>query len=773
MNSALLRRAPARAYSWLRAWLAFLFLTCAAAGAHAAGEFTIADIRLEGLQRISAGTVLTYLPLKPGDKFTAARSREALQALFKTGLFQDVRLARSGEILVIRVVERPAISKLTFEGNKNLETEDLKNNLKVLNFAEGRVYDRSLLDKVELELERQYFSQGRYAARIETTVTPLENNRVHIHFDISEGNVAKIRRINLVGNTAFDDDTLLDQFELSTTTMFSFFSGNDQYSRQKLQADLETLRNYYLDRGYINFDIDSTQVSITPDKRAIYITINLTEGKQFTVAGVELVGNLIVPEAELRKELTVKPGTLFSRKEVTASSEALSDRIGDEGYLFANINPVPEFEENSTRVTLAFYVDPGKRVYVRRINFAGNRRTRDEVLRREMRQMEAGWASTRSIKRSRTRLERLGYFEDINVETKPVPGVSDQVDLDYSVTERPSGSFLAGLGYSQTYGIMFNASISQDNFLGSGKRASIAFNNSQYNTVYSFGYHDPYYTLDGFSQGFKVYYKTTDAAEANLSRYVSDSYGLNLDFGLPTNETDSIHVGLEPEHLSLKTTASSPLEVHDYIFENGNSYNIFKLTGQWAHDTRNRALFPDRGVLQSVGAEVAVPGSDLTFYKMYYRHRWYYPLTKHYTLLLKGDIGYGEKLEDNDYPFFENYTAGGPRTVRGFEENTLGPEDSNGNPLGGNLRTVANLEVIFPPPFVTNSKSVRLSLFVDAGNVYGYDEDFDTAELRYSSGVGMVWYSPLGGLSFSLAKPLNSKDGDHTQFFQFTIGTRF
>jgi outer membrane protein insertion porin family len=741
--------------------------------AQAFNDFKIEDIRVEGLQRIAAGTVFNYLPLKVGDHFSTRASQQALQALFKTGFFNDVKLARRDNILIVQVVERPAIAKISFDGNKSIQTEQLNDALKAMGVAEGRVFDRSLLDKIKLELQRQYFSQGRYAAQLETTVTPLERNRVQIHFDIAEGEVAKIRRINIIGNQAFKNKTLLAQFELSATTVFSFFSSRDQYSRQKLAGDLESLRSYYLDRGFIHFNIESTQVAITPDRQNIYITINISEGKQYTVEKINITGNLIVPEAELRQVIQLKSGELFSGKDVSASNEALAERIGDDGYAFANVNAVPEIIPDSDKVIVNFFIDPGKRVYVRRIDFGGNTRTRDEVLRREMRQMEGGLASTRNIKRSRTRLERLGYFEEVNIETKPVPGVSDQVDIQYTIIERPSGNLMAGIGYGQTQGVMFNASISQDNFLGSGKKVALAFNNSQVNTIYSFAYTDPYFTIDGLSQGFELYYKTTDAEEANLSRYLMDSYGFNLNYGLPISEFNSIYMGFEPQHIELKTTEYSPREVHEFINQNGNSFNIFKITGSWAHDTRNRALFPNQGTLKSFNTEVALPGGDLSYYKLSYRHRWYLPLSRHYTLLLKGEVAYGEGYSDNDYPFFENYTAGGPRTVRGFKENTLGPEDSDGNPLGGNLKTVANIEMIFPPPFAETSKSVRLSTFLDIGNVYGVYDDFDAAQLRYAAGLGIVWYSPLGGLTFSLARPLNKKDGDDTQFFQFSIGSTF
>jgi len=574
--------------------------------------FQIEDIRLEGLERISAGTVFNYLPLKTGDQFDNKMSEQALKSLFKTGFFNDIRFGQDDNVLVIYFTERPAISEIVFEGNKEIEKDNLVKALKSIGFAEGRVFDRSILEKVELELQRQYFSLGRYAARIKSTVTDLSRNRVKIKIDISEGKAAAIKHIQMVGNEAFSDKELLDEFELSPTTFWSFFSSSDQYAKQKLAADLESLKSFYLDRGYLNFSIDSTQVSITPDKQDIYITVNLTEGKKYRITDIKLVGNLVVPEQELREKITIEKNSIFSRKQITASVEAVSERLGDDGYTFANVNPVPEpISPESTDVELTFFVDPGKRTYVRRINFAGNSKTRDEVLRREMRQMEGAWASTAKIKRSRERLDRLNFFEDVKVETTPVPDQPDQVDINYSVTERPSGNFMAGIGYSQTQGVLFNASVSQDNFLGSGNRVSVGFNTSKVQTLYSFSYYDPYFTIDGISQSFGMYYRKTDAEQANLSSYALDAFGGTLGYGIPISEHDSIRFGIEPEHLQVKSTTNSAKEIFDYIEKNGDTFSIFKLSSGWTHDTRNRILFPEGGVLQSLGGEIAFPlGGD-------------------------------------------------------------------------------------------------------------------------------------------------------------------
>ncbi|HEY9199677.1 MAG TPA: outer membrane protein assembly factor BamA [Gammaproteobacteria bacterium] len=733
--------------------------------------FTVTDIRVEGLQRIAPGTVFSYLPVKAGETFDEMRSAEAVRALFKSGFFKDVRIERDNGVLVVVVQERPAISSIELTGNEDIETEPLLESLKEIGFAEGRVFDRSLLDKVEQELERQYFSRGKYGVKITTTVTPLERNRVGITIAVSEGRAARIRQISIVGNNVFEDEDLLEGFQLSTPTLLSFYTGVDQYSKQKLSADLETLRSYYLDRGYINFNIDSTQVSITPDKQDIYVTINVTEGDQFKVKEVRLAGDLVVEPADLFPLVQLNPGDVFSRKRVTDTVTQVSEKLGDKGYAFANVNTIPEVDNETKQVVVTFFVDPGKRVYVRRVNMAGNARTRDEVLRRELRQMEGGWFSSSAVERSKVRLDRLGFFEEVNIETPTVPGTTDQVDVNYSVTERPSGNLMVGVGYAQSSGLLFNASVTQDNFLGSGKRVSVAFNNSDVNTIYSFNYLNPYYTIDGISRGFGLFFKETDAGEANVADYEVDTYGGNVSYGIPINEFDTVRANVEYENLDITATQFSSAEIRQFLADNGNQFDNVKLTGSWSHDTRNRAIFPDRGSLQRASAETTVPGLDLQYYKLGYEAQGYTPLTKNFTLLLNGEVGYGDGYGDFEaLPFFENYYAGGIRSVRGFEDNTLGPQDSLGDPLGGGFRVVGNAEILFPPPFFTKVNSFRMSTFMDIGNVFASYDDFDSGDLRYSVGVGATWLSPLGALSFSLAKPLNDEAGDETQVFQFTIG---
>ncbi|CAK0767097.1 Outer membrane protein assembly factor BamA [Gammaproteobacteria bacterium] len=763
-------------------WLLFLVATWAAIPALAGTDpFTIRDIRIEGLQRIAPGTVFNYLPLKVGDRLDNVGSSAAIRALFKTGFFQDVRLEREEDLLVVAVVERPAIASVEFSGNREIETDKLKGALKDTGLAEGRVFDRSMLSRIEQELQRQYFGRGKYGVKIQTTVTPLVRNRVGIIITINEGHAARIHRIALVGNQAFTDKVLRKQMELDTGGWWSWLTKDDQYSKAKLAADLETLRSWYMDRGYLNFTIDSTQVSLTPDKKDVYITLNLTEGEVYTFKDIKLSGNLVVPEEKLRELLKLEPGEVFSRRKVTDAATAISDRLGEEGYAFANVNPVPELDKNTRKVSLTFFVDPGKRVYVRRINFSGNTKTSDIVLRREMRQMEAATVDTSKLKRSRTRLDRLGFFDEVNMQTPAVTGTPDVMDVNFNVTERPSGSVMAGIGYGQTQGVILSASVNQDNFLGTGNHVVAAFNNSQITRVYSISYTNPYWTKDGISRTIGVYDRSTDAAQANLAAYTADTYGTNISFGVPINEFDGIRLGVGYDNYKISETDNTPNIYRQYLSDNGNTFGDFKLTAAWAHDTRNRAIFPDRGVWQYASFETTVPGSSLDYYKLEYRHHWYRPLTDTFTLLLRGEIGYGSGWGKNQgsLPFFDRFYAGGATSVRGFRDNTLGPKVndpgklSDGRPLGGDLRLVGGVEVLFPAPFAKDNKQLRLSGFMDFGNVYGIDEKFDAGQLRYTVGMAANWQSPLGPLVFSLAKPINSLSRDERQMFQFTIGTSF
>jgi len=743
----------------------------------AAEEFVIKDIRVEGLQRITPGTVFNYLPMKVGDKFDDERSAEAIRALFKTGFFEDVRLERDGDVLVFKIKERPAIGSITLNGNKDVRSEDLIDGLRKIGIAEGRIFNQSLLDKLEQELRRQYFSLGKYAVSIKSTVTPLEENRVAVTIDISEGITARIRQINIIGNNTFKEKKLLKTFKLTTPTLFSFFTKTDQYSREKLSADLESLRSFYLDHGYLNFNVDSTQVSITPDKKDIYITINITEGDLYSVAGVNLAGDFILPEEELFKAIVIKKGELFSRQKLSTSTEGITSLLGDQGYAFANVNAIPDIDKEKKTVVVTFFVDPGKRAYVRRISFSGNTRTADEVLRREMRQPEGAWISTKKVERGKVRLQRLGYFSEVNVETPAVPDSADQVDVKYTVVEKPGGQLTAGVGFSQSGGIIFQTTIVQDNFLGSGKRVSFEFNNSSINRRFGLSYINPYWTIDGVSRGFAAYYRKTDAGNANLLSYNSIVKGGAMTFGIPLTEYNSLNstFGIENTKLDCSTGLLSTT-CSKFVTDLGdNVFNILRWTNRFSYDSRNKAIFPDKGMLHSIDAEVVFPsfGNSLEYYKLEYETQWYTNLFEDYIVALRGDLAYGDGYAGTKtLPFFENFYAGGPRSVRGYKDNTLGPLDpQTQSPIGGNVKLTGGAEVILPVPFFRDIKSVRIAGFFDAGNVY--EDNLDLGQLRYSVGLSGMWVSPFGIISMSIAEPFGDKPEDQLQVFQFTFGSSF
>ena len=757
------------------AYILFISLCCLRL-VSAAQEFVIEDIRVEGLQRITPGTVFNYLPMKVGDTFDDTRSSEAVRALFKTGFFEDVLLERDGNVLVFIIKERPAIGSITLNGNEDIKSDELLDNLKQIGFAEGQVFNKSQLEKLEQELRRTYFSLGKYAVSIESTVTPLENNRVAVVIDISEGIAAKIKQINIIGNEAFSEKVLLKNFELTTPTMISFFTKSDQYSSEKLSGDLESLHSYYLDHGYINFNIDSTQVSITPDKKDIYITINITEGEQFAISEIRLAGDLTLSEDVLFNAVQIKRGETFSRKRLTSSTELITNLLGSQGYAFANVNAIPDINEDDHTVAVTFFIDPGKRAYVRRITFGGNTKTRDEVLRREMRQQESGWMSSSKVERGKIRLQRLGYFSEVNVETPAVPGTTDEVDVNYTVVEQPSGQLAAGLGFSQSAGIIFSTSLTKDNFLGSGKRISFSFNNSDINRRYALAYTNPYWTIDGISRGISGFYRETDATDANITAFDSTVWGGGIGFNIPVSEYNAFRTQLEYENTEINRDRTFSEEVGEFISTTGDSFDILRFTNSFSYDTRNAAILPTRGLVHAIITEVGLPalGNSLEFYKLLYRTQWFTPISEQYILSLKGEIGYGDVFGNTEtYPFFENFYAGGPRSVRGYEENTLGPRDSFDRPLGGNKKLTGSLELILPVPFFKDVKQIRVTGFFDAGNVYGENEDFDVGTLRYSAGLSGIWISPFGTVSMSIAQPIADEPTDKTQAFQFTFGTSF
>ncbi len=739
--------------------------------------FTAADMRVEGLQRISAGTVFNQLPVQPGGRVDPSNTPQIIRALYKTGFFKDVRLERDGDVLVVLVIERPAISEINITGNKSIETDALLNGLKDIGLATGRTFNRSVLDGIEQELRRQFFNQGKYGVQLESTVTPLERNRVAIDIAIVEGETARIKQINLVGNAVFDDDDLLDEFQLSTGGWFAFWTKEDQYSRQKLAGDLETLRSYYLDRGYVDFRIDSTQVAITPDKKDIYVTVNLSEGELHTVSDVKLAGELVQDAETYFPLIHLRRGEPFSRKKIVESTERISKALSEQGYAFANVNSIPEIDADNKSVGITFFVDPGNRVYVRRISVAGNAKTRDRVVRRELRQMESAWFSGEALKLSRERVQRTGFFEDVSIETPAVPGSTDQVDIELTVKEKPSGAFLAGIGFSQSSGIVLNTSITESNFLGTGKRVTLAFNNSTSSTRYQLSYFNPYYTVDGISRGFNLSYQSTDFDELDTSDYKIDVGNASMNFGLPLSEFNRFNFGFGVRHIDLKKGSAPSPEVEQFIADEGDRFLNFEVNASWNHDSRDSAIFPAKGGLQSFSAEAAVPGSDLNYFKVEYRHRRYWPLAGNLVFSANGEVGYGDAYSGTKkLPLFENFFAGGPQSVRGYKSFSLGPRDTSvdPDPLGGNLKVVGNAELLFPPPWDDKVESVRLVLFGDVGNVFDTTaNDFDFGDLRYSAGIGASWLSPLGALTVSYGVPLNKSSTDESEEFQFNFGTTF
>jgi len=755
---------------WFRA--VWLLLAFAATSASAFDPFVIKDIRVEGIQRTEAGTVFSYLPVKVGETMTEEKAAEAIRALFATGFFRDVSLEREGDVLVVVVLERPSIALIEFTGMHEFNKEQLVTGLRQVGLAEGRIFDKGVLDRAEQELKRQYLSRGHYAIAISTTVTPLERNRVSLNFNIEEGRIAKIRQISIIGANTFSESDLLKQFVLRTPGLLTWFSKHDQYSRQKLSADLETLRSYYLDRGYLEFRIESTQVSITPDKQDIYITVSIFEGQKFTVADIKVAGEMLVPEAEVRKLIQLKPGDVFSRTRVNESTKAISDRLGDDGYAFANVNAVPEIDRAKQQAAFTFFIDPGRRVYVRRVNVLGNNRTRDEVIRREMRQLEGGWFSANKITLSKQRIDKLGHFTEVNIETPPVAGVTDQVDVNVSVVEKPTGLVLFGAGFGSDEGLVLSGSISQNNIFGSGKSVSAAINTSKVNTVYSLSYTDPYFTVDGVSQGFDVYYREVNPTELNLSRYETKTVGGQARLGVPVTEIDTIQYGFGYENTDIKTFDDSPQVYKDYVNTFGPSNSNLFVTAGWLRDGRDSLLYPTTGTLQRLGSEIGLPGGDLQFYKLTYQYQRYFPLTRFYTLMVNGEAGYGDGYSGLPLPFFKNFFAGGVSSVRGFKSFTIGPRDTNNNPRGGSQKMVGNVELYFPFPGLENDKSVRLGTYFDTGIVKDRENDPEQ-KFRYSVGFSLLWVSPLGPLKLYISKPLKKQALDETEAFQFTIGGVF
>jgi outer membrane protein insertion porin family len=736
----------------------------------------VKDIRVEGIQRTEAGTVFSYLPVKVGETMTDEKAAEAIKALFATGFFKDVRLEVENQVIVVVLEERPAIASIDFVGIKEFDKDAIKKALKETGLAESRIFDRSLLERAEQELKRQYLSRGLYAVTVTTTVTPLERNRVGINFAVDEGSVAKIRQINIVGAQAFNEKDLLGVFALRTPNWISWYTKNDQYSKQKLSADLESLKSYYQNRGYLEFNVESTQVSISPDRKDIYITINVKEGDRYSVSSVKLTGELTLPEDEIRKLVTIRPGEVFSRDKLVETTKQITDKLGNEGYAFANVNAAPEIDKEKKEVAFTIFVDPGKRVYVRRINVTGNNKTRDEVIRREARQMEGAWYDGEKINKTRSRVDKLGYFEEVNIETPPVPGTTDQVDVNMNVKEKNTGNIMLGAGISSSEGVVLSGSVSQNNVFGSGRHVAVKVNSGKVNKTYSLSFTDPYHTIDGVSRGFDIYRRDLNSNSTGIAKYKTSSAGLGVRYGFPIAEDNAIGVGLSWDKTDVTTFADSPQRYKDFVSQFGNSNTTLLLNTSWTNDQRDSLIYTTKGTVQRAYAEIGLPGADLKFYKLSYQHQKYIPLTKEITLMLNGEFGLGDGYGGEPLPFFRNFYAGGIGSVRGFKTGSLGEHDVYPNQkdaLGGNRRLVGNAEFLMPFPGLGMDKSLRVGGFVDTGYVWSTGAKMRLSDLRYSMGISGVWVTPFGPIKVSIAQPLKKKSDDQVERFQFQMGTSF
>ncbi len=738
-----------------------------------ANQFVVKDIEVEGLRRTEAGTVFSYLPIRVGDTFTDEKALQAIRSLFATGFFEDVKISAKGDVLVVTVVERPAIASVEINGTKEFDKNTLKEALKGVGIGESLIFDRSLLDKAEQELKRQYLSRSKYGAQVQTRVDQLARNRVGITFNVDEGESASIKQLKIIGSKEFTEKQLLEEFELSTGGWMSWYSKNDQYSRQKLSGDVEKLRSFYLNRGYADFNIENTQVQIAPNKQDIFITISIKEGQKFTFGDVELSGQLLGRDAELRALLQAKKGETFNGESLTDTTKAIQDRLGNYGYAFANANVIPELDREKRVVNINIAVDPGKRVYVRRMNVGGNTRTKDEVVRREFRQFESSWYDSRKIQLSKERVDRLGYFSNVDIETQPVPGTSDQIDVNMQVEEKPTGNLLLGAGISSTDSLVLSAAIQQQNLFGTGKTVGLELNTSKVNRTISFSQTDPYFTIDGVSRSFEVYNRRTDPSSLNLGDYIIETTGAGMRFGYPISEFERISFGAGYEGTDLEVGQFSPARFQRYVNDFGNSSYAVLLNAGYSFDSRDSAIAPTRGRVTRLTAEYATPLGDQEFIRTTYQEQFYFPIGKLYTLALNGEVTGGFGLGNSPYPIFRNVYAGGIGTVRGYRSSTLGDRDADNVPIGGSKRLIGNAEFFFPIPGMTKDRTFRAFTFLDAGNVFQSNEKISIGELRYSTGLGISWLSPVGPLKFSLGVPLNREPQDETQRVQFTIGTGF
>jgi len=796
-------RIPRRSPSFIPKLIATAIASAFAAHAFAVEPFTVRDIRVEGIQRTEAGTVFNYLPVRVGDTFDDDKAAAAIKALYATGFFKDVRIETEGDVLVVSVEERPAIASVEFTGTKEFEKDKLRKALKDLGLGESRILDKSLVDRAEQELKRQYLSRGLYGVKITTTVTPIERNRVNVTFAVDEGEVARIRQIKIIGNEAFKEDDLRDQLKMSTAGWFTWYSKADQYSRQKLAGDIEALRSYYLNRGYLEMQVDSTQVSISPDKKDIFITINITEGKKYKVTEIKLEGEMPGRDQELAGLVSLKPGDAYSGERMTESTKKISERMGVFGYAFANVNAVPSINRDKAEVAFTIFVDPGKRIYVRNINIGGNDRTRDSVIRREFRQFEGAWYDGDKIRLSRDRLGRLGYFTDTTVDTIEVPGVPDQVDLDVKVTEKPTGAIMVGAGFSSAEKLVLTGSINQANAFGSGNNIGINVNTSRVFRTIAVSHTNPYFTEDGVSRTIDVFYRTsrppiffTDVDYKIVTR------GGSVNFGVPFTEFDRVFLGVGYEDTTVDTYTTSPERYRRFVAEN-NGYSFsattpvdasnpqmgvgsastssIPLTAAWQRDERDSVLIPTKGRYRRASLELS-PAGGSRYYRATYQDQYFWPIASSMTLAFNGEVNYGAGLTGDPYPIFKNFYAGGIGSVRGFAAGTLnvsGTRVSSDNtfrlPIGGSARLIGNAELQFPFPGTGVDRSLRWFTFLDAGQVWNPNEgeNIRLADMRYSTGIGISWISPVGPLKLSLAYPINDKPGDYVQRFQFQLGTGF
>jgi outer membrane protein insertion porin family len=744
--------------------------------AHATSPFVVRDIRIEGLQRVEPSTMFAYLPIREGDVFSDDKASEAIRVLYATGFFNDVKIAVEGDIVIVQVVERPAIGSIDFAGLREFDKDNLLKALHSVGLSQGRYYDKALAARAEQELKRQYLTHGYYAAEVKTTITPVDRDRVALLLSVDEGPSAKIRQINFIGNKAFSSGTLLDEMQLSTPNWFSWYTKNDLYAKDKLSGDLQNVRSYYLNRGYLEFNIDSTQVSITPDRRDMYLTVTVHEGEPYTISGIRLAGNLMGRDAELDKLVTIKAGERFSAEKLQAVTKALVDKLGQYGYAFATVNASPEIDPQHHKVDLTLQVDPSRRVYVRRINVVGNTRTRDEVVRREMRQLESSWFDSNRLALSKDRVNRLGYFSDVDVSTVPVEGTPDQVDVNVKVTEKPTGSITLGLGYGSGEGPILSAGISQDNVFGSGTSLGVNINTAKTYRTLTVTQIDPYFTVDGIKRITDVYYRTQQPLYYSTdSSFKIVTVGGDLKFGIPFSEVDTVYFGAGIEQNQLDVGSSTPQSYLDYVNEFGRVSTNVPITVGWARDTRDSALVPSRGYFTQANAEYGTPAGGTQYYKADINAQYYYSFARGFVLGFNFQGGYGNGLTGKPYPIFKNYYAGGIGSVRGYEPSSLGPRDvSTGDPIGGSKLLAGSVELTFPLPGTGYDRTLRVFSFLDAGNVWGDEGSSIGANgLRYGYGVGLAWISPIGPLKLSLGFPLTKHNGDQYQKFQFQIGTAF